>query len=94
MKRYFVYVLTNKNNKIFYVGMTSDLEKRIWEHKNRMVDGFTEKYNLKKLVWFGEGVDVNEIIRKEKQIKKWNKEWKKNLVEKSNPEWKDLSLGF
>jgi len=91
-KRFHVYLLTNWNNKVIYVGITNNLERRIYEHKNKMVKGFTEKYNLKKLVYFEETPDVKAAIAREKEIKKWRREKKNQLVNKMNPEWKDLSL--
>ena len=91
-KRFYVYLLTNWNNKVIYVGITNNLERRIYEHKNKMVKGFTEKYNLKKLVYFEETPDVKAAIAREKEIKKWRREKKNQLVDKMNSEWKDLSL--
>ncbi len=75
-----------------YAGMTSDLKKRLHEHKNKLVAGFTSKYNVDKLVYFEETNDVHAAIEREKEIKKWRREKKNNLVESLNPEWKDLSL--
>ena len=75
-----------------YVGMTNNLERRIFEHKNKLVEGFTKKYNVFKLVYYEQGNDVNVVIAREKEIKKWRREKKDNLVKKLNPEWKDLSL--
>jgi len=89
-KQYCVYILTNKWGTVLYIGITSNLPKRIWEHKNKIVKGFTEKYNLNKLVYYEIHEDVNEAIKKEKQIKKWRRTWKINLIQKNNPEWKDL----
>lgn len=91
-KTYYVYLLTNWNNKVMYVGVTSDLERRVYEHKNKMVEGFTEKYNVNKLVYFETTNDVMAAIEREKQIKKWRREKKNQLVIGMNPEWKDLSL--
>lgn len=90
-KTYYVYLLTNWNNKVMYVGVTSNLERRIYEHKNKLVEGFTEKYNVNKLVYFETTNDVMAAIEREKQIKKWRREKKNNLVIEMNPEWKDLS---
>lgn len=92
MKNYYIYILTNENNHVIYVGMTSDLEKRILQHKQKLVKGFTEKYNVNKLVYYEETKDVMAAIEREKQIKKWRREKKNQLVEFLNPEWKDLSL--
>ncbi len=88
---YFVYLLTNWNNKVMYVGMTNDLVRRVYEHKTKAVKGFTEKYNVNKLVYFEETSDVNAAINREKQIKKWRREKKDELVVQANPEWRDLS---
>ena len=74
-----------------YIGMTNNLECRIYEHKNKLVEGFTKKYNVHKLVYFEHTNDVNTAIRREKEIKKWRREKKNNLVMKLNPEWKDIS---
>ena len=92
--KYYVYILTNKNNKVIYVGMTNNLTRRIYEHKNKLVDGYTKKYNIDKLVYFEETSEVKEAIRREKEIKKWRREKKNRLVETNNPEWKDLSKEY
>ncbi|WP_399375772.1 GIY-YIG nuclease family protein [Thermosynechococcus sp. PP42] len=89
---FYVYILTNWNNKVMYVGMTNNLERRIYEHKNKLVDGFTKKYNVNKLVYYEHTTDVYAAIAREKQIKKWRREKKNQLVMTTNPEWKDLSL--
>jgi putative endonuclease len=89
---YFVYILSNWNNKVVYVGMTNNLLRRIYEHKNKMIDGFTKKYNVNKLVYFETTNDVNSAINREKEIKKWRREKKNNLVNTVNPDWQDLSL--
>ena len=94
MKSYFVYLLASKKNGTLYVGVTSNLEQRVYEHKNALVDSFTKKYKVYNLVWYQETTDVYEAITKEKQIKKWKREYKINLIEASNPEWKDLWLEF
>ena len=91
--RYYVYLLTNKNNKVMYVGVTNDLERRVFEHKSKMIPGFTEKYNVNKLVYFEETHDIRAAIAREKEIKKWRREKKDNLVIAVNPKWKDLSDG-
>jgi putative endonuclease len=88
---YYVYLLTNWNNKVMYVGVTNDLERRLYEHKNKLVKGFTEKYNLNKLVYFEETQDVTAAIGREKEIKKWRREKKDQLVNRMNPTWKDLN---
>ena len=88
---YYVYLLTNWNNKVIYLGVTNNLERRLYEHKNKLVKGFTEKYNVNKLVYFEETQDVTAAIAREKEIKKWRREKKNQLVEQMNPNWKDLS---
>lgn len=93
-KSYYVYLLVNWNNKVMYIGVTNALERRIYEHKNKLVKGFTEKYNLSKLVYFEETQDVISAIEREKEIKKWRREKKDQLVNRANPQWKDLSLDW
>ncbi|MBI5451493.1 MAG: GIY-YIG nuclease family protein [Gammaproteobacteria bacterium] len=92
--RYFVYLLTNWNNKVMYVGMTNDLIRRVNEHKTKAVKGFTEKYNVHKLAYFEETSDANAAITREKEIKKWRREKKNALVIQANPEWRDLAVDF
>jgi putative endonuclease len=92
-KHYYVYLLTNWNHKVMYVGVTNDLGRRIYEHKNKLVKGFTEKYKITKLVYFEETADVGAALAREKEIKKWRREKKNNLVLSINPEWRDLSDG-
>jgi len=88
---YYVYLLTNWNNKVLCVGVTNDLNRRLYEHKNKIIQGFTQKYNLNKLVYFEETNDINAAITREKEIKKWRREKKDNLVNQLNPNWIDLS---
>jgi putative endonuclease len=88
---YYVYIITNWNNMVMYIGMTNNLERRLYEHKNKLVDGFTKKYNVTKLVYYEHGNDVYAAMAREKEIKKWRREKKKNLVVSMNPTWKDLS---
>ena len=92
--RYYVYFITNWNNKVMYVGVTNNLERRIYEHKNKLVKGFTKKYNINKLVYFEETQDVISAIDREKEIKKWRREKKDQLVNSMNPTWRDLSSGW
>jgi len=92
MNQYFVYILTNKSNKVLYIGVTNNLERRMYEHRNKMVDGFTKRYNLTKLVHFEETSDVRSAIEREKQLKNWHRDWKIKLIDKFNAEWKDLSV--
>jgi len=90
-----VYMMTNTHNTVLYVGVTSDLRKRLAEHHNKIYpNSFTAKYRLSKLVWFDVTSDIYEAIRKEKQIKNWRRKWKENLIHESNPAWRDLSLDF
>ena len=90
-RRYYVDLLTNWNNRVIYVGVTNDLMRRVYEHKNKLVEGFTKKYNIHKLVYFEETNDVNSALAREKEIKKWRREKKNNLVSAMNPHWNDLS---
>ena len=87
---YYVYILTNWNNKVMYVGVTNDLTRRLYEHKNKLTDGFTSRYNVHKLVYFEHTTDAYAAITREKEIKAWRREKKDALVEKKNPDWKDL----
>ena len=91
MNSYYVYILTNKTNSVIYIGITNNLLRRLYEHKNKLLDGFTKKYNANKLVYFEQTSDINEAIKREKILKKWNREWKIELIKKQNPEFKDLS---
>ena len=90
MKSYFVYILASERNGTLYVGITDDLPRRIYEHKEGLVEGFTKKYGVKDLVYFEQTSDPLSAITREKQIKKWNRAWKIRLIQKNNPEWKDL----
>ncbi len=74
-----------------YIGVTNNIERRLFEHKNKTVKGFTSRYNIDKLVYFEQFTDINEAIKREKQLKKWNRQWKIDLIEKNNAEWKDLA---
>ena len=89
---YYVYILTNWNHKVMYVGITNELQRRIYEHNNKVVKGFTSKYNVNRLVYFEMTEDVMAALNREKEIKRWCREKKNQLVEKQNPTWKDLSL--
>ncbi len=84
-----VYILTSKIQGVLYTGVTSNLPQRIWQHKHKIVDGFSRKYNVDRLVWFELHADMLAAITREKQIKKWNRTWKIELIESINPEWKD-----
>ena len=94
MKDYYIYILTNKKHGTLYIGITNNLMRRIYEHKNGIIKGFTKKYNLDKLVYFEQTTDINAAIQREKRLKKWNRAWKIELIESINPEWKDLSESF
>lgn len=85
--------MTN-NSKTLYIGVTDDLMRRAYEHKNKLIEGFTKKYNLTKLVYFETFNRIEDAIRREKQLKNWHRKWKINLIELVNKEWKDLSLDF
>ena len=93
-RTYYVYLLTNWNNKVIYVCITNDLERRIYEHKVKFVKGFTEKYNVNKLVYYEQTPDINAALNREKEIKKWRREKKNRLVVNTNPLWRDLSEDF
>jgi putative endonuclease len=88
---YYVYILTNWSNKVLYTGVTNNLERRLCEHKNKSVKGFTEKYNVNKLVYFDSTTDVKAAITRENQIKGWVRKKKDALIESINPQWNDLS---
>ena len=90
-KFYYVYILTNYNETTFYIGVTGNLEKRIWEHKNKVLEGFSAKYNLSKLVYFETTNSIESALNREKQLKRWHRQWKINLIKESNPEFVDLS---
>jgi putative endonuclease len=89
-RTYFVYLLTNKNNRVMYVGVTNDLKRRVYEHKTKAVKGFTKKYNVNKLVYSEQTNDVLTALAREKEIKKWRREKKNALVIQLNPRWNDL----
>ena len=82
--------MANKRNGTLYVGVTNDLIKRAWQHKNNIADGFTKKYQCHNLVYFEDTSDIESAIKKEKQLKKWHRKWKLELIETKNPDWKDL----
>ena len=86
----FVYILTNKYNTVFYTGVTSNLPKRVWEHKEKVVDGFAEKYNATKLVYYEAIDNIESAILREKQLKKWKRDWKIKLIKDFNPTFEDL----
>lgn len=88
MKQYCVYILTNKYNTVFYIGVTNDLAKRIYEHRSKLVDGFTKQYNIYKLVYYEVTENVESAIQREKQLKNWHRQWKINLIKSMNPDFK------
>ena len=93
-RSYFVYLLASANNRVLYTGVTNNLKRRLFEHKHGLVEGFTKKYRVHKLVYFEEVNDVNAAISREKEIKAWRREKKNALVEKENCDWKDLADGW
>lgn len=90
MKQYYVYILASKKNGTLHIGVTNNLPKRVYEHKNNLIEGFTRKYNVHNLVYYESYSDIHAAITREKAIKKWKRAWKIELIEKSNPLWKDL----
>ena len=90
-RSYWVYILASGRNGTLYIGVTSDLAKRVWEHKNDLVEGFSREYGVHHLVWFEAGNSIEGAILREKQLKKWNRAWKIGLIESTNPYWNDLS---
>jgi putative endonuclease len=85
-----VYILASKRNGTLYIGVTSDIVKRIWEHKNNMVEGFTRRYDVHQLVWYEQHESMESAIKREKRLKEWKRKWKLELIESANPNWKDL----
>ena len=88
---FYTYILTNKNHTVLYIGVTSDLKRRLKQHKQKSNKGFSGKYNVEKLVYFESSPYVENAIKREKQLKKWNRAWKENLINEMNPDWNDLS---
>ncbi len=89
-KNYYVYIVSSFKNRVLYIGITSDLKKRIWEHKQKMVRGFTQKYNVDRLVYYEVYDDPQTAIQREKNMKDWKRDWKVKRIENLNPEWNDL----
>ena len=90
-KYYYIYILTNINRNVFYIGVTNNLIKRIHEHKSNIVKGFSQRYNLKFLIYYEQFTDIRDAIQREKQLKSWHRDWKINLIKSINAEMKDLS---
>jgi putative endonuclease len=89
-KQFYVYILASRRNGTLYTGVTSNLVKRVWQHRNGEIEGFTKKYDVKRLVYYETHQTAEPAIKREKQIKKWNRQWKLRLIEEDNPDWKDL----
>lgn len=89
-KKYYVYIMTNENNTVLYVGITNDLERRVYEHHNKLLSGFTKRYNVTKLVYYESFEDIYEALEREKQIKAYKREKKERLINSVNSEWKEL----
>lgn len=94
MKRFFVYILATRKDRPIYVGVTSDLHKRVFEHKSRAVPGFTKRFNIDRLVWYEEHENAESAILREKRLKKWLRKWKVELIEATNSNWEDLYEGL
>ena len=91
-KTYYVYIVSNKYNRVLYIGVTNDLERRMWEHKNSSIkDSFSKKYRLSKLIYYEDYCNIDQAIHREKQLKNWRRQWKINLIKTINPDLKDLS---
>jgi len=93
INNYFTYMMASPS-RVVYIGVTGDLERRVWQHKNERSRGFVGRYGCKKLVWFGETSDVHEAIREEKRLKGWRRNWKIDLIERDNPQWRDLASAW
>jgi putative endonuclease len=87
---FFVYILASKRNGTLYIGMTDDLVKRVWQHRNDVIPGFTQRYGAKTLVWYELHDSRESAFTRERQMKKWNRNWKLELIEQANPSWRDL----
>ena len=92
MKQYYVYIMASKKNGTLYIGVTNNIIRRVYEHKNNEVEGFTKKYEVHLLVYYEQTENIESALNREKQLKKWNRVWKINLIQKENPDWKDLSV--
>jgi len=94
MNQYYVYILSSDRNGTLYIGVTSDLTKRVYEHRFKTIAGFTRKYNAHQLVYYEIADDINSAIAREKLLKSWNRKWKLDLIEENNPQWEDLYLSI
>ncbi|MCJ2378654.1 GIY-YIG nuclease family protein [Vibrio sp. ZSDZ34] len=94
MKQPCVYILASKSHAVLYIGVTSNLQRRVWQHKNGVVAGFSRKYNVHQLVYYEVHQSMQAAILRERQLKKWKREWKENLINGLNPNWDDLSMIF
>jgi putative endonuclease len=94
LKQYYIYIITNRDNNVLYIGVTNNLVRRIYEHKNKLAEGFSKRYNLTKLVYYEVTGSIESAIKREKQLKNWHRDWKINLINQFNPGWKDLSNDF
>ena len=92
MQQYYVYIMASKKHGTLYIGVTNDIIKRVYQHKNDLLEGFSKKYATHNLVYYEIHGDIINAIQREKRLKKWERQWKINLIEKDNPEWKDLYL--
>jgi len=90
MKTDYIYILASKRNGTLYIGVKDDLIRRVYEHKNDLIAGFTSKYRVHELVYYEQVDDITAALQREKQLKKWNRRWKLELIEKENPDWRDL----
>ncbi len=93
-KTYYIYLMTNWNHRVMYVGVTNDLVRRVYEHKNKLMEGFTSRYNINKLVYFENTGDIHTALAREKEIKRWRRDKKDALVQELNSDWRDLSEDF
>ena len=89
--KFYVYIISNKKNGTLYIGMTNDIERRIYEHKKGLIEGFSKQYHLTRMIHVEFFKYINDAIKREKQLKNWNREWKINLIEKENQKWEDLA---
>ena len=93
MNRYFVYILTSNNKRALYIGVTNNIIRRLYEHKNGLVDGFSKKYNTHNLIYLEESGCIEDALQREKQLKRWSRKKKEDLINSINPDWNDLSVG-